>query len=153
MQLEWYSGELVAAQNALQAARTTNATLENQVQKLQLQVRRSAELNATNHALREEILEWQNREAAQVETVQPRRTFGGKSRQKLREEVVRLTAQVEAAGKEQAALERMFSATRNHDRDVQRVELLMMGLFAAAGREQVGGGVVGDDERREGRTT
>jgi hypothetical protein len=36
---------------------------------------------------------------------------------------------------------------------VQRVELLMMGLFAAAGREQVGGGVVGDDERREGRTT
>jgi hypothetical protein len=69
MQLEWYSGELVAAQNALQAARTTNATLENQVQKLQLQVRRSAELTATNHALREEILEWQICEAAQVETV------------------------------------------------------------------------------------
>jgi hypothetical protein len=156
MQLEWYSGELVAAQNALQAARTTNATLETQVQMLQLQVRRSVELTATNHSLRDEIMELQNREAARVENVQPRSTFGWKSRQKLGEEVVRLTAQVEAAGREQEALESMLSASRDHQRDVHCVELLIMGISVAtmaAERGLLGGKVVDGDEGGEGRTT
>jgi predicted RNase H-like nuclease (RuvC/YqgF family) len=153
MQLLVYSCQLVAAINTLQAAQATNATLENEVQMLQLQLNRSAEVTATNHALREEILELQNREATQEKTVEPRRTRGGRSRQKLREEVIRLTAQLEAAGREQEALERMLRATRNHDRDVQCVELFLMGLETAAERAQLGGGVVDGDESGDRRRT
>jgi hypothetical protein len=59
MQPLLYSCPLVAAKNALQAAQTNNATLENEVRMLQLQLSRSAEVAATNQALRQEIVEWQ----------------------------------------------------------------------------------------------